>query len=183
MRRLESEIQAEQGPVTETRFPGPIVPRGDGQAMLAFCGADRKERAPRRRSWTKIARGVVEEARERMEVNRWEDADARHLVGLYVLLHERVYGVEPTEVLGDGWPGAVSAAGKLARELEGVERAVEFLRWTWMRERAREKKREPGSGSRIGWRLQFAARSLVTDWKVDVVRGDRAARPKKGAGG
>jgi len=179
VRRLESKEVVPNGP-GNTCFRKD-APEGAAAAMAEWAGANKEEKKkPRRRSWTKAARAVVEEARERLEARRWDGAEPRVLVGLYAVLHESVYGVEPTEVLGDAFPGACSAAGKLTREVGDVARVVEFLRWTWSRERRREKARAPGEGFRIGWRLQFCARSLLTDWKVDVVR---SARPNPTAGG
>lgn len=199
MRRLEADLAAELPALevggrarprpapTETAVsvegrPAPLVAGG---AMASWSGADKPEKAQgrRRRSWGPSAREAAAEARERLEAGRWGDAEPRHLVGLYAVLHESVYGVAPEELAGDAFPGATSAARKLAAELGGAEAVVEFLRWTWSRERGREKKREPGEGFRIGWRLMFCARTLVTDWKIDLVRAGRVARPTSQAGG
>ena len=149
--------------------------------FAAFAGTNKPEPKTRKRNWKVAAERAVEEARICIATsveNPW--TEPKHLVGLYVVLHENVYKVLPEELLGDVWPGAVSAAKKLADELGGLETAVEFLRWVWTRERARERKREPGDSFRIGWRLQFVSRALVTDWKVDRARG---ARPNHAPGG
>jgi hypothetical protein len=118
-----------------------------------------------------------------MESGSWEGVGARALVGLYAVLHEAVYGAAPEDALGDAFLGAASAAERLARELGGADRLLDLLRWVWARERAREKRREPGSGFRIGWRLMFVSRSLVVDWKTDLARQGRTARPTNGGGG
>ncbi len=105
----------------------------------------------------------------------WERALPRHLVGLYAVLHEQVYGVEASDVLGDAWPGALSAATRLMGELGGPEAVVELLRWTWARERAQSPSRR--GTWRVTWRVQFCQRSLVVDWKV---AGKRSERPING---
>jgi hypothetical protein len=126
-----------------------------------------------------------DQAREQAEVfaksNTWGDAEPKHLVGLYVLLHEQVYRVPPTE-LKDAWKGAVSATkSMLEKEFAGnVVAYVEFIRWTWQRERRREDRRraEGAEGSRIGWVLQFKSRTMLTDYRVEVARAQESAKPK-----
>ena len=47
-----------------------------------------------------------------------------------------------------------------------IERAVDFVHWTWKRELSREKKANGADRNfRIGWRLQFSA-NLLTDWRL-----------------
>lgn len=116
---------------------------------------------------------------ERDDSEVWASAQPKHLVALYSLLHEQVYGVEPVE-LKDVWKGAVaSAKGMLEKEFnKDAKTFVEFIRWTWRRERGREAKRqaEGGEGSRIGWGLQFKSRTMLTDYRVDVARSQEAAK-------
>lgn len=82
--------------------------------------------------------------------------------------------------LKDVWKGVVSAAkGMLEKEFNKDAKAfVEFIRWTWRRERNRETKRksEGSEGSRIGWVLQFKNRAMLTDYRVDVARSQEAAK-------
>lgn len=118
-------------------------------------------------------------AAERDDPEVWASAQPKHLVALYSLLHEQVYGVAPVE-LKDVWKGVVSAAkGMLEKEFNKDAKAfVEFIRWTWRRERNRETKRksEGSEGSRIGWVLQFKNRAMLTDYRVDVARSQEAAK-------
>lgn len=98
-----------------------------------------------------------------------------HLVALWARCHGQVYGVEPAELDAAAWRGAAFAAARLVRgEFGGsMEAAVEFLRWTWRREQWREDKaREERNArvGRIGWRLQFVARHLLTDYRLDRAR-------------
>lgn len=116
---------------------------------------------------------------ERNDPEVWASAQPKHLVALYSLLHEQVYGVAPVE-LKDVWKGVVSAAkGMLEKEFNGDTKAfVEFIRWTWFRERNREVKRraEGTEGSCIGWPLQFKSRAMLTEYRVNVVRAQESAK-------
>jgi hypothetical protein len=117
---------------------------------------------------------LYERSREEGE-EAWRDAKPQHLVGLYARLHLMVYDVLPFELEGDAFMGAVSAARKmLSVEFDGdVLRMLEFMRWVWDRERFREgmrRRKAEDNGFRLGWRLQFANRSLYTDWRTALVR-------------
>lgn len=121
-------------------------------------------------------------AAERDDPEVWASAQPKHLVALYSLLHEQVYGVAPVE-LKDVWKGVVSAAkGMLEKEFNGDAKAfIEFIRWTWRRERAREVHRQKENAghmqaSRIGWALQFKSRAMLTDYRVDVARSQEATK-------
>ena len=98
-----------------------------------------------------------------------------HFVSLWARCHESAYGAAPVELAGDVWLAAASAAAKLQRDEFGDDPAamVEFLRWVWSREKFREKKaRHDGDDrvSRIGWRLLFAQRYLLTDYRIHLSR-------------
>jgi hypothetical protein len=136
----------------------------------------RKKGAPTR----SYVRRLIVEAAERRRSDDWDGAKPRHLVALYLILHSWCYGVEAEEVVGVAWNAAVSAAGKLLRDEfdDKIEEAVEFIRWVWKRERGREKWRREnggGGGGRVGWRLMFAQRSFVTDYRVALHREQKGA--------
>lgn len=91
----------------------------------------------------------------------------RAVVGLFILLHTQVYGVEPEDLLeGHAMDGAMSSARRVVdEEFAGrLDCALEFVRWTWLR----EKRQFPGrlSDWRINWRWQLASRSLMTDYRI-----------------
>lgn len=114
------------------------------------------------------------EVEERREANDWESARPGHMVALYAMCHEKIYGFIPNELdKGKEYALAVlSAARMLKGEFRGESKImVEFIRWTWRREQSREKwRRERGQGGqRIGWRLQFNG-SMVSDYRVDLAR-------------
>lgn len=103
----------------------------------------------------------------------FDDADPRLMVGLYSALHELVYGVAPDDLARD-WSQAVAAAKRMLDQQfsDDAPRMTMFLKWTWAREKDREKWRVENrrDGSRIGWRLQFQSLSLLTDYKVFIAR-------------
>lgn len=149
-----------------------IVPEGD-DFVVVRTPAERKAkvRAKTRRSLA----GALRDAQERMAKHKagdraaWEDAGPAALVGLYAILHTSVYGVEPAELQeGQTVVGAMSAAKRLIGDLGEPIYAVEFLRWTWAREKKRHAK---GDGDwRVTWRQQFVSRALLTDFRVVLAR-------------
>ena len=100
----------------------------------------------------------------------WSRTQPRHLVALYAIMHERIYGVEPAE-LGprDCYNAAIRAAALVKREFAGdCVAAVEYMRWAWDREEGRviwrEKNgREP---SRISVWLMFSGQ-MLSDMRVE----------------
>ncbi len=135
-----------------------------------------KDGKPRKRSYSGAS--LVKKASEETDAIRladeWHRAQPRHLVALYGWLHLHVYKVEAAELATD-WPGAVSAArSMLAKEFgDDPARMVEYLRWAFVLEAAKEKKRDRTSTFRMGWRLVFVSRSLLTDFRVAKARGIR----------
>lgn len=106
----------------------------------------------------------------------YSKATATHLVALYEWCHEQIYGVRPSEIgTRAAWKQATFAASKLMRDefRDDAPAVVDFIRWTWRREKGREDARRAGRNAhigRVGWRLQFAMRYLVTDYRVDRAR-------------
>lgn len=140
------------------------------QVLTELVGTKRK-----RRSGPKPDKARAE-VRVMLADGCFDEARPTHLVALYEWCHEQVYGVLPAELAqGETWKHATFAASKLvATEFRGdIKATVEFIRWTWRRERWREGKRREGTSEsvgRIGWRLQFVQRHLVTDYRIDLAR-------------
>lgn len=113
---------------------------------------------------------ALDEADRMRRDGSWDGARPRHLVALYVQLHMHVYKVPPAELRGKEWTAACLMASRLlAREFSGdASRLVEFISWTWRRERRAHAKGD-GGRRRMGWRLQFSP-SLVTDYRVELSR-------------
>lgn len=156
-------------------------PTDDSQAFVESLGEPAKRRA---RSSKRRLRDAIEDlARVFPKGEPADDFAPRHLVALYAKLHEQVYGAAPGELEeGASFLAASSSAEKLVRASFGgsTREAIEFLRWTWRRERnVVKRRREDGAtGRRIGWRLQFASAALLTDYRVDLAqRSERGPRP------
>ena len=130
-----------------------------------FLGADKpkRERGPNK---AKIRR----EIREMIGRKDFEGAKPSHLVALYEYCHEMVYGEAPLEIDSPTtWKMATYAAGRLVKKhFEGdAVSAVEFVRWTWVREKQRLSWRAKRgiTSTRLGWRLQFRD-DMVTDYRI-----------------
>lgn len=150
--------------------------------MVAQAGADfvawarsKGEKKPRAKTignaaWDK-ARA---QAKEFMASGKWEDATPRHYVAAYELMHELVYSVTPTELDSKMRLAAAGMAKAMLDRDFGGESAemAEYLRWVWQREQEREKWRRANGqdGVRIGWRLMFNGKNLLTDFRVAKVR-------------
>lgn len=156
----------------------------EGQQILDWANPEAKTRGK------SLSFGPARIKRYRQEVDRmraardWGKATPVHLVALYMYCHAAVYGVEAGEIAGKTFGFASALAAKLVREkFEGsVANAVQFVRWTWIRERGREKWRcdNGRSGGRLGWRLQFSLTSgLWEDWQIDLRRRRRAGSSRK----
>lgn len=112
---------------------------------------------------------AIAEADDMRARGAWAGAAPRHLVALYALCHEHVYGVRPGELAGKTWSMACAEARRfLDREFGGdVARCVEFVAWAWQRERRATRRASDTDRRRIGWRLMFSA-ALATDYRVAV---------------
>jgi hypothetical protein len=140
-----------------------------------------KPRGPKRPSQG-IANGTWEralaDAAERLASGQWAGAKPATWVAAYALLHGKVYGVVPAELTPKPRMHAAGAAGRmLLREFDGdAAEMAEFVRWTWMRERAREAKRQGHGGCsyRLSWQLQFGG-AVLTDYRLDQSRRQEGA--------
>lgn len=141
--------------------------------LEAFAGVGKK----RRKVISFDPERAREEVRAMLKSNDFGAARPMHLVALYEWCHEQVYGVRPAEFAKKAtWTPALFAASRLVRDefRDSPSAAVDFIRWTWAREKGREAARRAGRNEnmgRIGWRLQFVTRHLVTDYRIEIVRG------------
>jgi hypothetical protein len=96
------------------------------------------------------------------------------LVALFCWAHNEIYGVSCTVEVARVFKGAQSAAEKLIRtEFEGsLEKAIEFMRWVWRREREREqwRRRNTGYGKVLTWRHVLMTGELVKEMRLDQLR-------------
>lgn len=92
---------------------------------------------------------------------------AQHFVALYEKLHVHCYKVGPAELETPEWWAALNAANRMLTKDFADDPAgmIDFVRWTWARERARVKKADGEVGRRLLWRWQFGP-SMLTDYRV-----------------
>jgi hypothetical protein len=116
------------------------------------------------------------ETEELITSKQWGKFTPRFMVGIYCIMHHRVYGVFPHEVR-DNFRSAVAAAMRMLRNEFGGnhEEMLVFIRWAWSREHKREKQRDSDNQFRIGWRLQFG-RPMLSDYRVSKARGSRIGK-------
>lgn len=131
--------------------------------MAAFVSG-----AGTKRNATGLAKQITE-THAMMKSDDWSQAKASHLVALYVILHEKIYGVAP-ELKGDELKQAKLVAGQfLKTRCKGkFEKAVEYMKWVWKRERGREDWRRNNhiDGKVLGWRLILKVDSMWTEYRV-----------------
>lgn len=137
---------------------------------------EKPEPKPVAKAWTPkaVSGAFVRDAMDRAQAHArkadWDGADESTMIGLFGWLHVEVYGVDPIPELRHSWHFARQAVVKIRREeFDQLSDIVEFVRWTWKREREREKwRRENGrSGGRISWRTQFSYRDLLVEFRLD----------------
>lgn len=98
----------------------------------------------------------------------------RHFVALYDLLHQRVYGLAPSELVPKTRTIAAGMAKRLLdREFEGDRgEMAQYMRWVFNREAGRHawRVREGKPLTRIGFGFCFGG-ALVTDWRLALTQG------------
>lgn len=151
-------------------------PTRETPAVLALetaIAAMGTKRPKRKASASALLKTSLIEAEIYRTTNDWTTAKGRHFVALYAWLHSEIYGADADDLLdGKSMLAASSAAEKMLRvDFEGQgARFVEFIAWCWKREKVAMKK---GGGRRLSWRLQFALRHLLVDYRVDLMRQGR----------
>lgn len=148
-------------------------------ALLKWAGAKMTPSgamAPREKKNRTKTVGASVFARARAEVEammktgEWKEAGARHLVALYAVLHQEVYGVEALELTPSACYLATLQAGMLVKKHFGgdIVVAVEFMKWVWEREQGLEawRKSVGRETRRIGPRWMFTGAALVTDYRA-----------------
>ena len=151
--------------------PSEVRRRRAAETLEEWAGPVTRRRSRNPKSSLVRARAEVAEMNA---TNDWSTATGKHFVALYEQLHTRIYGAPPAELEAVGFFGAVSSADKMLRdEFEGdPQRMIDFMRWVWVRERESEKRRAANGtdGRRLTWRLQFAGRHVLTDYRVALAR-------------
>lgn len=104
----------------------------------------------------------------------WDQGNATAMLGLYAVLHEKVYGVFPGSVTDGEFEVASRAAGLMCKQnFRGSwYEVVKFMRWVWQREAGREAervRRGQTEARNIRPKLMFS-RYLLEDYESALVR-------------
>jgi hypothetical protein len=128
----------------------------------------------------KPAKTIRAEVEEMASSRDWSKAKPRHMVELFIVGHEQVYGLAPGDLTDTGGAahrarmGAQAAAERMLRQEFGddARAMVRFLGWVWKREEGRQKWRiENGrEGGRLTWQTVIAGRGILTDYRAAKLR-------------
>ncbi len=144
---------------------------GHVQDLTAWAGPPRKPKPPKSRGPKSHAKQHADArmyAQGHIDKKDWRDATSIAIVGLYSLLHARVYGVLPAELDGPEYLAACSRARFVCKELH-PQCAYEMVRWTWKNAENREQNRKDDStddfrpGPRRQEALMYDALKLLLD--------------------
>jgi hypothetical protein len=127
--------------------------------LAAQVGTAKRSRAMSARQ----VEAIMIKARSMLAAGDWSKAGPGHLVTLWAVCHEHVYGVRPVEDLAPPqFSRACMKAAKVLKESFSGDSAkmAGFISWVWAREKGRK-----GEARRIGWPLMFSS-ALVGDWRV-----------------
>ena len=153
----------------------------EGEISLDDFGGEPKKKSKKVGSKKKTIERSLKELKEFIEhakkgrEHQWKEAEAKHMVAFYRMAHASVYGVVPQELEdGQTYLTALSAAKRMLKAEFGgnPQKMAEFIRWVWARERKSEKWRRSNGREtrRVGWRLQFVTRHLMTDYRTNLVK-------------
>jgi hypothetical protein len=152
------------------KFPDEEPASGELAKFLHRPSKGGKSRTLSESAWRK----AKEDASRRMASGEWEGAQCRVFLASYALLHEEIYGVEPEELTPSERYFALAIISRFLHYKfdDNPSLLAAFLRWTWVREKGRERWRRENNqpGRRIGWKAQFSG-YLLTDYKLDLARG------------
>lgn len=119
----------------------------------------------------------------RARTGDWEGADAKTLVGLYIVCHRMVYGLLPDDLLPDTeMRKAIRVARKCLTEsfTDDASEMVDFIKWTWKRQRSKEDwalRQGRDLGRFMVW-TQFK-KSTVVDYRKALLDSARRNRGRK----
>lgn len=114
---------------------------------------------------------AMRNAEARAKSGEWDGVNGPILVGLYAMLHVRVYHVRPEELAVQvEFRRAASAAKKIltGHFRDDGDAMVEFMKWSWAREKKRAEwaRQQQRDRSRMQWRFMFSA-GMVTDYRAE----------------
>ncbi len=150
--------------------PLPRAERSEAQSVIVGWAKQYRKHKP---SGGLQRERLVGELNTMLESGTWSNARPAHLVELYCLLHEKVYGVEALDLRGqlNRQAAARMVLTMMKRDFNSLaEPMVEFMRWSWQREESREewRRRNNTGRRRLTWRMQFGG-ELLTEYLMQRV--------------
>jgi hypothetical protein len=132
------------------------------------------QRGAKRLREAAVVDGQRHECAEMMRSGDWSAAGPAHLVALFAMLFERVYGVPCGEVAGPARFYAAKMVGGLLRdEFGGDPGAVAaYLRWAWEQEAGRERWRREHhrDGGHLSYRWVLQAGRTLDEYRLSLAR-------------
>jgi hypothetical protein len=147
------------------------------EAVAKFLGSHLLPPQKKRRALSvskKVIETTIRQTKDFMRSGDWTTANALHFVALWMVMHERVYGVVPIVTGNEIKRGSWRAGTVLKDIFKGVPgELVEMIKWSWKREHKNEiwRRENEREGSRLNLTYQFSAKTL-TDYKLAWVRGE-----------
>lgn len=131
----------------------------------------KKNQAPMGRAQFKR---LVEVTKKKLSEKNWESFKPTDFVMLYAILHERVYGALPFELLSCMKLACLAASWMIRQQFGGNQkRAVDYMRWVWIQEAKSFANRSAENTFRIGWKYQFRGERLITDYRISLQKRNK----------
>lgn len=159
----------------------PEVKRSDAetkraqQSLSGFLDHGQKKKRRGKSDHLKPIDALIKDAEIRSTSGEWEGCTGRSFVGLYAFCFRMIYGVVPIELYKS--EGLIGIGGKNASSIlrnrfgGDTSKMVEFMKWTWAREKGRDEwaRRNKIDRKQLGLRVQFSE-SLVQDYQINMGR-------------
>ncbi len=113
---------------------------------------------------------AILDAEGRAKSGEWHDARAHAVVGLFAMMHRKVYGGLPLDLeQAENFRIATRAANAIVKRVDDdVVEVIEMMKWKWSSEAGRLKwfqEREMELRSPINWRIMFSL-SMLTNYRT-----------------
>ena len=103
----------------------------------------------------------------------WSEATAINFLALYVLMHRKVYDVDPVMTAKERHECLLCIGSFVKKHFEDSPSDLAcYIRWVWKREFDREKWAQTNGRQRgvMSWRLMLST-AVLTDYRVERARG------------
>jgi hypothetical protein len=142
--------------------------------FLQSLGGPRKTKPRKKTIGNGALNTAVGEASAMARSGDWTDAKAIHFLAVYIVFHERIYKVFPTDLTPEVRHRArFMVANFLEREFGGdTATFADYMRYSWQREAAIEEttRKEHRDRGRISWYTMFTNGYLLTNYRVHLAR-------------